>query len=118
LSEKHILLVDDERDILDLLTEVFLGNGYSVDSAMTAAEAVEFLDRRSYELVISDWRLPDGDGLMVADTAAAVGAKTILMSGHLSQMKGGRADGHETVMKPFKLDELIDAVTLAIGKAN
>jgi hypothetical protein len=33
-------------------------------------------------------------------------------------MKGGRADGHETVMKPFKLEELIDAVTLSIGKAN
>jgi DNA-binding response OmpR family regulator len=118
LAEKHILLVDDERDILDLLTEVFFANGYSVDSAMTAAEAVEFLDRCSYKLVISDWRLPDGDGLMVADMAAALGAKTILMSGHLSQMKGGRADGHETVMKPFELDEIIDAVRAAIGKAN
>src|SRR5437763_2814149 len=90
LAEKHILLVDDERDILDLLTEVFLGNGYSVDSAVTVAEGIALLDRCSYELVISDWRLPDGDGLMVADTAAAIGAKTILMSGHLSQMKGGR----------------------------
>jgi DNA-binding response OmpR family regulator len=118
LAEKHILLVDDERDILDLLTEVFLDSGYSVDSAVTVAEAVRFLDRCSYRLVISDWRLPDGDGLMVADVGAVLGAKTILMSGHLSSMKGGRADGHDTVMKPFELDDLVDAVNAAIGKAN
>lgn len=118
MAEKHILLVEDERGILDLLAEVFDDSGYSFDAAMTVAEAVGFLDRCSYQLVIADWRLPDGDGLFVADAAAALGAKTILMSGHLSQMNGGRADGHDTIMKPFELDELVNAVVGAIGKVN
>jgi CheY-like chemotaxis protein len=118
LTEKHILLVDDEQDILDLLGEVLFGSGYSVDFAMTLAEAVGFLDSCSYRLVISDWQLPDGDGLLVADTAAVMGAKTILMSGHLSQMNGGRADGHDTVMKPFEIDEFANAVKAAIGNAD
>ena len=118
MPEKHILLVDDEREILDLLTEVLVGVGYSVDIAVTVSEAMASLDTSSYALVISDWWLPDGDGLLVADAAAAMGAKTILMSGHLSHMRGGRADGHDTVMKPFKIGEILDAVSGTIGKAR
>jgi DNA-binding response OmpR family regulator len=114
----HILLVDDERRILDLLTEVLSENGYSVDTAVTIEEAIRLLDNNAYELVISDWWLPDGDGLFVADAAAALGAKTILVSGHLSEMRGGRADAHETIMKPFKLDEFLHAVKGALGKAR
>jgi two-component system response regulator PilR (NtrC family) len=112
----RILLVDDEQEILDLLTEWLVRDGYSVDTATTIAEAMRFLDGDPYELVISDWRLPDGDGLFVADSAAALGAKTMLMSGYLAHMRGGRADGHETVMKPFKIDELRKAVQSAIGR--
>ena len=118
LPEKHILLVDDEREILDLLTQVLFRAGYSVDTAVTVNEAMTFLDTSLYALVISDWRLPDGDGLMVADAAATLGAKTILMSGHLSHMRGGRADGHDTVMKPFKVGEILDAIRGTIGKAG
>jgi DNA-binding response OmpR family regulator len=112
----HILLVDDEQEILDLLTELLSENGYLVDTAGTVEEAVRLLDNNAYALVISDWRLPDGDGLLIADTAAVLGAKTILVSGHLSEMRGGRADAHETIMKPFKLDEFLYAVKGALGK--
>jgi DNA-binding NtrC family response regulator len=73
---------------------------------------------RPYTLVISDWRLPDGDGLLVAETAAQLGAKTFVMSGYLFQMPGGRADRHETLMKPIRPSEMVDAVERAIGKAR
>lgn len=117
MPEKRVLLVDDERDILDLLIELLSRDGYSVDAATTVAQAMALLDKGSYAMVISDWRLPDGDGLFVADVAATLGAQTMLMSGHLAHMSGGRADGHETVMKPFELDEFLDAVRGAIGNA-
>jgi hypothetical protein len=58
---------------------LLLADGYSVDTAPTIGEAVDLLDKNVY----SDWRLPDGDGLFVADTAATLGAKTVLISGHL-----------------------------------
>ena len=114
-ARKRVLLVDDEQQILHLLMTLLLADGYSVDTAPTIGEAVDLLDKNVYALVISDWRLPDGDGLFVADTAATLGAKTALISGHLSQMRGGRADLHETIMKPFKLDEFMDAINGAIG---
>src|SRR5436305_13266060 len=118
MDEKRILLVDDEHQILDLLAQALSIERYSVDQVTTAAEAMTSLGRRSYQLVISDWQLPDGDGLMIADTAAELGAKTMLMSGHLAQMRGGRAEQHETLMKPGELRELLHAVEEAIGKAG
>ncbi|HEX3535761.1 MAG TPA: response regulator [Stellaceae bacterium] len=110
VSKPRILLVDDERAIRDLLANVLWDGGYAIDTAGTAAEAMDCLDRSAYSVVITDWRLPDGDGLLIADAAAQMGAETLLMSGYLFQMPGGRAEQHETLMKPVRPSELLAAV--------
>ena len=117
MAAKRILLVEDETGISDFLTIALCGEGYEVDVAATASEAWAFLDRHRYELVITDWRLPDGDGLLIADGAAQLGAKTLLMSGYLFHMPGGRADTHETLMKPVRPSEMVAAVQRSIGTA-
>ena len=118
MPEKRILLVEDEPTTYDLLANVLLSEGYGVDVATTVAEAMHCLEARSYTLVLADWRLPDGDGFMIADKAAARGAKILVMSGYLFQMPGGPADRHETLMKPLRPSELVAAVERAIGTAG
>ena len=118
MPEKRILLVEDETAVREFLAVVLRAEGYQVDVAATAAEGMAFLDRWRYALAIADWRLPDGDGLLIADTAAELDAKTIVMSGYLFQMPGGRADRHETLMKPLRPSEVVAAVERAIGKAG
>jgi DNA-binding response OmpR family regulator len=118
LPEKRILLVEDEPAIHELLAHVLRAEGYGVDVATTVAEATAFLDESRYALVIADWRLPDGNGLLIADIALELDAKTFVMSGYLFQMPGGRADRHETLMKPIRPSEMIAAVERAIGKAG
>jgi len=115
---KRILLLEDERTTHELLSNVLLSEGYGVDVAITVAEAMACLDARSYALIIADWRLPDGDGMVVADKAAELGASTIMMSGYLFQMRGSVADRHEALMKPLRPSELIAAVERTIGKAE
>ena len=118
MPEKRILLVEDEPVVQQMMSIVLRGEGYAVDTASTVAEAMALLDGHSYALAIVDWRLPGGgDGLLVADAAAEMGARTMVMSGYLFQMPGGRADRHETLMKPVRPAEIIDAVIRAIGKA-
>ena len=68
--------------------------------------------------MIADWRLPDGDGTVIAEAAADLGAKTFVMSGYLFQMPGGRAERHDTLMKPIRPHELVAAVERSIGKAS
>jgi|HubBroStandDraft_6_1064221.scaffolds.fasta_scaffold896554_1 DNA-binding response OmpR family regulator len=118
MAEKRILLVEDEPEIHQLLAHVLSGEGYTVDVAATVAEAWRSLDGQSYALVIADWRLPDGDGTVIAEAAADLGAKTFVMSGYLFQMPGGRAERHYTLMKPIRPRELVEAVERVIGKAS
>lgn len=118
MSQKRILLVEDEPDIHTLLAHVLMDAGYAVDVAETVAAAWQYLDAQSYALVITDWRLPDGDGTVIAEAAAHLGAKTFVMSGYLFQMPGGRAERHETLMKPIRPRELVAAVERSIGKAS
>jgi two-component system, NtrC family, response regulator HydG len=116
MAEKRILLVEDEPEIQDVLAFVLQGEGYAVDVAGTMAEAWRLLDEHRYDLVITDWRLPDGDGILIADSALQLGAKTFLMSGYLFQMPGGRAHDHQTLMKPIRPAELLAVVERSIGK--
>jgi DNA-binding response OmpR family regulator len=118
MAEKRILLVEDEPEISDFLTTALRGSGYAVDAARTAAEAWACLDAHRYALVIADWRLPDGDGTLILDWAIDQGIVTRLMSGYLFRMPGGRAERHETLMKPLRPSEIVAAVEHAIGKAD
>lgn len=116
-NNKRILLVEDEALIRDLLAHALHGEGYAVDAVATVAAAWTHLAGEPYALVIADWRLPDGDGTLVADAAADQGAKTFVMSGYLFQMPSGRADRHETLMKPIRPSEIVTVVERSIGKA-
>ena len=118
MAEKRILLVEDERPIHELLTHALRAEGYVVDVATTIADAWRELDARPYDLVIADWRLPDGDGTVIADAAAQLGAKTCVMSGYLFRMPGGRSETHETLMKPLRPSEIVAVVERSIGKAR
>ena len=118
MPEKRILLVEDEATTQQLLANVLRREGYSIDVAPGVAEAMNLVARQPYELAIVDWRLPDGDGLLVADRAADLGAKTLVMSGYLFQMPAGRAMRHETLMKPLRPSEILAAVERSIGKAE
>ena len=118
MAAKRILLVEDEAGISDFLEIALRGEGYEVDVAATATQAWACLDAHRYALVITDWRLPDGDGLLIADGAAQLGAKTLLMSGYLFHMPGGRAEQHQTLMKPIRPSEIVALVQHSIGAAS
>lgn len=61
--KQHILVVDDEEPIRELLSAYFKKHGYDVSSAGTASEAQSLADNASLNLIILDIALPDADGL-------------------------------------------------------
>jgi DNA-binding NtrC family response regulator len=63
--EKHksILLVDDDKDICTSLTKVFEKSGYAVFTAHDGREALDFLDKNTVDIIISDLRMPNMDGM-------------------------------------------------------
>lgn len=116
MPEKRILLVEDDQDVGELLAIALEGEGYEVDLATTAAESWARLAAQGYALVIADWCLPDGDGSVIADGAADLGAKTFIMSGYLPELPSDRREGHRCMMKPIRLDAFLAAVQGAIGR--
>ncbi len=60
-----ILIVDDDPGFRALTQTILRGEGYSVEVAGSVAEAIAAGNRKSYHLILSDLKLPDGDGLAV-----------------------------------------------------
>jgi DNA-binding response OmpR family regulator len=112
---QRILLVEDDDLVAEMLETGLSMAGYTVDVAITAAEGVALLARHSYALVLANWKLPDGDGAAVADGAANLGAKTLMMSGYVPNMPAEIRAGHQCMMKPVRIVTLLSWVADVIG---
>ena len=115
LPEKDVLVVDDEAGVRDVLAGILSDAGYVVDVAATLAEAKQLISKYRYGVVLADWRLPDGDGSVVANLATAAGSYAFVMSGYLAKMLPGSVDARQTLMKPIMRAELLAAVHACIG---
>jgi DNA-binding NtrC family response regulator len=84
MSPSRILVVDDEPSVTDALQLILTDLGHHVDSAKRVSEAKEFLKGAPYDLIFTDLRLPDGNGI---DLLALIKSDTpdtevILMTAH------------------------------------
>ena len=67
MTKSQVLVVDDEADIRELLGMTLVRMGLDTHCAASTAEALALLGKNTYELCLTDMRLPDGDGLAVLD---------------------------------------------------
>lgn len=82
-TKKHILLVDDETAVRELLVEVFSGAGYRVSEAPSPALALQKIHAEPPDLVITDLQMDEIDGFEFIDAlhAAAPKLPVILLTG-------------------------------------
>jgi len=62
VEKKNILLVDDDKSVLESLKDILQSEGFSVDVAETGREAIEKSEAWSYNLALLDIKLPDMEG--------------------------------------------------------
>jgi len=60
---KRILVVDDHKEIRDLLSKLFLSTGYEVDTAEDGEVAMKKVKENRYDLVVTDYMMPKMDGI-------------------------------------------------------
>lgn len=116
----HVLVVDDERDIRELLELTLMRMGLEVDAVGTVADALARLAAQVYDLVLTDMRLPDGEGLRVVqeisqrnlDTPVAVITAYGSAENAVQVMKAGAFD---YLAKPLALEQLRTLVKSALA---
>ena len=112
MSELHnrILLVEDDPDVGPLLEHALLHAGFRVHWTSTFNEAQALLQERSYDLVLTDVMLPDGNGLDIADTAKSKGVKALVITGYAFQFPKECLAQHDVLLKPVRPNELVSAI--------
>jgi len=121
LAAPRVLIVDDERSLVEFLTVLCAGEGYDVATALSFAEARERLAERTPDLVLCDIIMPDGNGLdLLKEMVAHSGAPAVIMMTAYTSTKTAieaiKLGAYDYLAKPFDVDELKVVVRNALEK--
>lgn len=116
-----ILVVDDERDICELISDVLMDEGYQVRTATSGQEALDAMTDQIPNLIIQDIWLndPEYDGMKILERVVHEypGLPVIMMSGHgtiETAVNAIKLGAYDFVEKPFKSDRLLLMIRRAI----
>jgi response regulator RpfG family c-di-GMP phosphodiesterase len=121
LEQARILVVDDEKVIREILADFLTMEGYVVHAVEDGALALEELHKRSYNLVISDLKMPNLSGLELIQKISeeSIPVITVIMTGFgtvetaIEAMKKG---AYDYILKPFKVEEVIHIVQRGLDR--
>jgi two-component system response regulator FlrC len=109
MSSKNlrILIVDDERNILESLQTHLELDGYHVDTANSAKDALELFQKEPYQIVMTDINMPVMDGLVLLEEIKAIRGDTVVVMitayTSLTKVLMSRIHGAtDYVLKPFR----------------
>lgn len=110
MSERHILVVDDDRAIRDTLADL-LGEAHKIATAATGAEALNKIKGERYDLILLDLRLPDKDGLELLQELFVKGVDSpiIVITAHgtsSTAIQAMQAGAFDYLVKPLDLAEV------------
>lgn len=110
---KKILIVDDETDILDMLSDLLALNGYDVLKAAGGEEALR-LAGENPDLILLDVNMPDIDGLSVCRAIRdVISCPVLFLTAKVTEgdkIRGFQAGGDDYILKPFNTGELLARV--------
>ncbi|HEX9101385.1 MAG TPA: response regulator, partial [Polyangia bacterium] len=116
-----MLVVDDEKVIREILSDFLTMEGYVVRTVEDGDAALRELERRSYNLVISDLKMPGMGGLELLEKISDLKANvlTVIMTGFgtvetaIEAMKKG---AYDYILKPFKIEEVVHVVERGLDR--
>ncbi|SMC20519.1 Response regulator receiver domain-containing protein [Desulfacinum hydrothermale DSM 13146] len=116
----NALVIDDEHIVLDSIASILRGENFSVDLSRDGRQGLDRALRRNYDVVLTDIRMPEMDGLHVLKRIKQTKphVPVVVITGYgsvdsaVDAMKSGAANYLE---KPFTPRQIIDAVVQAVG---
>lgn len=118
---KRILVVDDDLQIAELLVDVLAIDGHAVDHARNGRLALERLEAGSYDLILTDMKMPelDGPGLYhaVQGRRPELARRFVFLTGDANAQSAREflhSTGAPTLQKPFRLGDALGVIRRAL----
>jgi len=115
---KHVLLLEDDRGIADLLSALLEDDGYYVSSTSRVADATQILQKSKIDLLIADIALSDGTAFAPIDEGKKQNIACRLMNGSWPHMAQLEANGELHLTNPFKIKHCTSQVLQRIGPGD
>lgn len=124
-SRPHVLVVEDNEEVLAIAREILESAGYQVSTAMSGDDAIRLFDRthaaNRIDLLFTDLVMPGGiNGLVLADSIIQRDhtVSILMTTGYNEELviNGPRARGTDVISKPYRRSELLDRVRLALNR--
>jgi two-component system OmpR family response regulator len=120
--EPHVLIVDDDREIRDLLSRFLRGHGFRVDVAADGRQMIKALADGRFDLVVLDVMLPGEDGLSLCRRLRAEGRLPVIMLTALGEetdrIVGLELGADDYLAKPFNPRELLARIRAVLRRAE
>lgn len=121
MTKKKVLLIDDERDFLDALSERMRNRGLNVATAASATEAIRKAEKETYDVLVLDLHMPEMDGLETLKILKGNNPHihVIILTAYATVENGIRAmlSGAEEILeKPSNVEILIQKIEKLVTK--
>jgi DNA-binding response OmpR family regulator len=121
-AEPHVLIVDDERDILDPLASYLSKNGYRVSKARDAAAAREIIAAHAIDIALVDIMMPGEDGLSLTGYIRATSRIPVILltakAEETDRIVGLELGADDYVTKPFSPRELVARIKAVLRRTS
>lgn len=118
---KHILIVDDDEDLLFIIGEMLESYGYEVSRAENASKAFDMLSENKYHLVLLDINLPETTGFEICKELRKVSSVPVIFASartsETDRITGFDIGGDDYLPKPYSMQELLARVNALIRRA-
>ncbi|HUJ73102.1 MAG TPA: ATP-binding protein [Verrucomicrobiae bacterium] len=122
-AKRSVLVVDDEPDLLALLKQIMTSGGFEVITATNGQEALERIAARSYDLILSDMRMPGMDGRKLFETVRrqnpALARRIVFVTGDTVSADTQaffKDTGNHWLSKPFNVAQVTDIANDVLEK--
>jgi len=119
---QRLLVVEDEPSILQPLLRVLARSGFDTTSACSVREANDIVDRETFDLVLLDLGLPDGDGRDVCRHLRRSADTPVIMltarGAEIDRIVGLEIGADDYVVKPFSSDELVARIRAVLRRTG
>lgn len=115
MTDRKILVVDDNKDFADVFCDILKSNNYKAESCYSGGQSIEMLKRVSYDIMFLDIRMPEMNGVEALKEIKKIRPQTvvIMMTGYAVDElvhKALEEQASDIIYKPFEIEKVLSLI--------